>query len=1502
MIFDAKPTPESNEPEATPAAKKRRSFLNKLAHVTGLAVTSFVLLLLIALIGVSWYTTTDDFQKRVGAKVVSLLEDATGGRVELGHISLSLWSLAVEVDGLVIHGLEGPNEAPYLAAKRILVRVQLNNILQHAQGKGVGSPVGLNLLHVDDPHVHLIVDKDGKTNQPVPKTVTKSTKPVIDTLMDLRARHVELVDGVALLNDRAIPFNLTANDLDAEVHYVPPTSDKPERYVAMVDLSDLRTQMAKQPEAKSHLHLEAEVGRDMAALTKFDFHTGQDSDLTASASLDHFANPVWQAKLAGTLELKQISIMAAVDGLAAGTIDLNVAGHSCNTAPVVAQRHPRFWERSHPKAAAPSAKVLPPDPDCQAGYLLVGSAKLHNAAYVDQYVRFHDIDAGAQLNITPAELLFSALTASLPNGGGKVAGEMKIMNWLGEAPADTPTSSPTVAGAATTANKTAVAVGATPTASTTPSVPKVAPAHAYVTVTVDHIPLRTIMDDTAPKGYGDLGFDTSITGPVKVEWGGAVTDISDTVLVDADLDLTPTGIIRKTAYSNVPVSGKILGHYDGKREVVNIQKLDLQTRSTTLTANGVLGVNIGDPLTALQVDMNVRDFGEFDQLLRTLELTGANGTKGAAAIPAVLHGSATFHGTASGEIAKLDVKGHLVANNFEFKLVTPATPPPPEPKNMLAKMMKSSAPVAPPPPPSVIDVQIDSLVADAEYTPSALAVGSSTIKRGSAVLNVAGSFKPRVVMHRKTPEYFWDGGMQTDVTVKLANAQVVDVLQIAGQQEKVPVTGIVNVNAHAAGLLKTLAGGGNITLTNGVAYGEPYDSVSVDANVQGRQVEATKIALVMHGVGIAGNGGYNLDSEKVHAHLAGDNLVLSKFKTVATAMPDVDAVASLVADADGTLKEPGLKANVRLANATVEGRPIGEATVNAHSEKDLVYYDLTSTLVGAKIVANGQTSLAGDYQTQAKLTIAGLDIGTPLALFQPDGVKAKSNISGTITISGPAKTPTALVGSAQFDNFEITSQNITLKTAESLRIGLRNGLATLDQVHITGQDTDMRASGSAQVFGAVDAKTGKPDPMGGKLDVKALGSVSLALLHTFDPDITANGKMVFSVGAGNKVMDPALTGKIDFQNVNLAMDGIPNGLSNMNGTLVFNEDRLNVQNLVATTGGGQVKIGGFITYRKGLYADLNATADVVRVRYYGLSATANATLRLQGGPNSAVLSGNVLLTRFGVGADVDFAAFSSAGGVSAPPDPDAATNKIQLDVKITSSPQLDFQNSYAKLAGTVNLNIRGTIAEPTVLGRIQITDGSATFAGTQYQLQRGDIYFTNPVRIDPVIDLDATARVETYDVTVGLHGTASNFKPTYRSEPPLSEADIFALLALGRTQEEAQIYQEQQVQSGTDPTTSSLLGGALNATVSNRVSKLFGVGSVKIDPAFVGTLGNSSARITVQQQLSRQLTLTYATNVNSSAEQLISLQYQLNPSMSIVATRDETGVFSIVYKIRRRYR
>jgi translocation and assembly module TamB len=1443
------------------AVKIRRSLSGRVGRWLGGSVIGLILLVAALFATFAWYSTTDDFGRRVRGEVVKVLENATGGKVELGKISFDLRHLAIEADALVIHGLEPAGEAPYLSADRILVRVKLFNFFSHVTGSGVASHVSLSYLSVDHPQVHLIIDKDGRTNQPEPRHPNTSKEPVSDTLLDLKAKEVLLNKGVVQLNNRAIPFDLAARDLNAEVHYI--SSD--DRYGMALNLTDLRTKMGKQVEANSTLHAEGELGRDLALLKSLEFTSGTNSTLKATGSIKHFAKPDWQATVKGTLELKQISVLADVDGLNAGTVDLDLNGHNCTTPPAVAQKHPRFWQRSHPRESAVPSRPLQPDPDCVAGYLLVGTAKIHKAAYRDEHVRLHDVDGGATLHVTPTQLLLTALTGYLP-GGGSASGDLRIENWLGELPtADVAAISPTTKAAVTTANTTAKVVGAKALVEGPVKTPEVLTAHAYLTATITKIPLRTIMDVTAPEHYGDLGFDTAVSGPVKVEWGGRAKDISDTVEVDGNLTFAPTGVKRKGALNDVPVTGLTVAHYSGRNETVRIQNVSLQMPATNFEGSGVLGVNQGDALTALKVDLTVRDLSEYNQLLTTLDLE-ANGKKGRAAIPVTLHGALVFNGTANGRIADLDVKGHLQATDAELALGT-------------------------------TDVLIDSVVTDAEYSPNTgVIVASSTIKRGSAVLNLEGKVAPRkVVSRRGVTTYVWDDGLAIDAKAQLGNAQIVDMMQITGQQQKIPLTGMIALNAHAVGTVASLSGGGHISLTNGVAYGEPYESAVADVTVNGKDIEASGVVLKLHGMQIAGNGGYDMGSQRLHGHVEGNNLVLSKFVTVQKEKMSADGVVSVVADANGTLTEPGLKADIKLAKVIYQGQAVGEAVASAHSEGKTMYVTASSTLVGAKLEGTGQMQLDGDYPMQAKLTLTGLDIGKPLAMFGPGNVQAQSLIDGVATVSGPLKTPKALSGEATFSQVDVKLQGIELKAAEPLQVGLHNGVATLEQVHITGQDTDMRASGTAELLGVTD-------PKGGRLDLKGTGSVSMTLLHTFDPDITSTGKVEFTVAAGGRVTNPTVTGKVQFDNVNVAMDGVPNGLSNMNGTLVFNDDRLQVQSLTARTGGGELKIGGYIRYKNGVYADLTATGDVVRVRLYGLSATANANLKLQGGPSGALMSGTILMTRFGIGPDVDFAAFGTAGAVSVTPDPNSPANKIRMDIHVTSAPQLDFQNSYAKLAGTVDLTIRGTAAVPSVLGRIEINDGSATFAGTKYQLQRGDIYFTNPVRIDPTIDLDVTAQVENYDITVGLHGTATNLKPTYRSEPPLSEADVFALLALGRTQEEAQLYQERQAQQGTDPTTSALLGGALNATVSNRVEKLFGVGSVKIDPAFVGTLGDSSARITVQQQISRQITATFATNVNTSAQQLIQVQYDLNHDNAIVVTRDESGVFSVVYKLRRRYR
>jgi translocation and assembly module TamB len=409
------------------------------------------------------------------------------------------------------------------------------------------------------------------------------------------------------------------------------------------------------------------------------------------------------------------------------------------------------------------------------------------------------------------------------------------------------------------------------------------------------------------------------------------------------------------------------------------------------------------------------------------------------------------------------------------------------------------------------------------------------------------------------------------------------------------------------------------------------------------------------------------------------------------------------------------------------------------------------------------------------------------------------------------------------------------------------------------------------------------------------------IAQLFNSEILSSGKVDFNVNAGGTIQQPDLTGQVKFTDVAASYQEFPSGISQLNGTLAFDDNRLEVRNLVGTSGGGQVKVTGAITYQQGIYADIKMAATNVRVRYSGLSTTADANLRLQGTPKNLLFGGNVLITRFLVSPNIDLAGLTGSAA-SPPPNPEDFGNNLRLDVHVTSSPQLDFQNSFAQLAGSVDLHVRGTAAQPSILGSINITEGTATFSGTTYQLEHGDIYFTNPVRIEPTIDLDAVTRIEQYDVTIGLHGSVSNLQPTFSSEPPLPQADVVSLLALGRTQNEQSIYSQEQSDAGVNGTTDALLGSALNATVSSRIQKLFGVGSIKIDPTYQGTLGETSARITVSQNIGKSITAMFATNVNTSSEQLIQAQWNINQNLSLTAVRDESDVFSLVIKVHNRYR
>ena len=1092
----------------------------------------------------------------------------------------------------------------------------------------------------------------------------------------------------------------------------------------------------------------------------------------------------------------------------------------------------------------------------QAGLFRIdGSVHIERGDYIGTGVIARGVGLDAHVHADPEQLLLTSIVARLRQGG-QLEGEVALDHWL-----------PPVPGGAVMQSAGARPNGAklkTPHLPPPPT-PIDIPVNGKVIAAFKNVSLDTLLDMVGSPPFQRLGVDALLNGPAVATW---VDGDNRTLVVNSTLNLSPSAHL---VAGEAPAIGQIDGTYTQLDGAVDLRKLELSLPASQIEAHGHLGAYPMTSPSSLAVDLHTQNLMEFDTVLRDLAF-GHNGKAGAAALPVTLGGQADFHGTWTGSLVDPRLAGNAKATQLAIEIPSAA-----QGNNQ-------------PAPPKMI--RWDTAEASGIYSAARISIDHSQFRHGQATIGIEGILVPTSVSvdRQGLPTASYDANSVLRLHLRAGKVAMDDLLPFTGQS--LPVTGLLNAKVDADGPIHALSGTGWVELDGGSVFGEPVARIRAQGLVANQTIKLTSVTANEDTAKISATGSYELRSHRFLLDARAGGIDVSRLEWIRKQGLAVTGKLGFSLAGFGTFDDPRLEAHATLAGLALSGEPLGSLEFTAHTANRIATYDMSTRLEAAELNMHGQTALSGENTTQARLEFSRFNIGALLKMAHVQGLSGESALAGTVTVDGPLARPVEMRGEARLKELAVTLAGVHLHSEGGVHATIAAGRVNLDPLHVTGEETDLHVQGS------LTFKEKK------QLDLAASGAINLKIAETLDPDLTASGTSSFQIEAHGPLDHPELRGRIDFQNGSLALEDLPNGLSQLHGTLEFNQNRLEVKSFTAMTGGGLLSLGGYMAYQHGLYADLTATGNGIRIRYPpGVSSLADATMHLQGTQNNLLLSGNVLITRFTMSPDLDIAALATqANGVQTIAPFDAPSNHVRLDVHLVSSPQLNFQNAYAKLAGDVDLRLRGTLASPSLLGRVSITEGSALIAGTRYELQRGDISFTNPVRIQPSIDLNATARVEDYDITLGLHGTLEKPTITYRSDPPLPEADVVALLALGRTENQQRIYTQQQEQALSNPTTDALLGGALNATVSSRVQKLFGAGSVKVDPNYLGALGNSTSRIIVEEQLGSNVTLTYATNVNTTAQQLIQAEVAVNHHVSLLVARDESGVFSMVFKATRRYK
>jgi translocation and assembly module TamB len=935
-----------------------------------------------------------------------------------------------------------------------------------------------------------------------------------------------------------------------------------------------------------------------------------------------------------------------------------------------------------------------------------------------------------------------------------------------------------------------------------------------------------------------LNFAGNADGTMEARWTGSARRAE----ADFAITLAPPAKLKD---GQVPVTANARGTYRASADELELAQLDLATRSTQLHANGKLAGT-----SALQLSAATSDLGELQPLIVALG--------GPSRLPVSLHGNARFTGAASGKVSSASLSGHLQIQDFDS--ILPATEHAPEQR-----------------------IHWDSLAADIQVSPHILAIRRASALHG----DTSAHFEVSTALTRGifTPNDAFTANLD------LRNADIAEMQALAGYGY--PVTGQANLILQASGTRAQPHAEGHIHVADAVVYGQPIHQFESDLRWNGSEASLNNMHVAYYDSQASGGAAYDLDAHTYHFNLTGKNFDLTRIPRLQTTRVPVEGRVDFTAQGSGTRETPVINANILVRDLTLDRERAGNLNIDAVSEGETIHLTARSEFEHSQFNLDGTVQAGDDYPADLTLRFNHFDLDSIFREYLNGRITGHSGLTGIVQVRGPLRKPRDLTVDANLDGFDVTVDEVALKNEGPIRLSMAQEMLRLEQFHIVGENTNFSAHGTASLSGGYD------------LDLAGEGHLNLQLIQTLNSKFTSSGQVDLSLAVTGPLADPLMQGKVNVSHGSLAYADLPSGLSDMNGSLTFSKNRLQIDSLTARSGGGILTLtGGATTYQGQINFDFNASAEEVRLRYPpGVSSTANADLRFFGTREGSTLSGDVTITKLAITPGFDFAAYaaSSSQSVVVPP----ATSplyRVKLDVHVVTAPDLQMQTAIARLSGDADLRLRGTAAKPALLGRVEVLEGEINFNGAKYRLERGEVLFQSPVSIKPVLDLQATTRVRDYDITVSINGdTSKPLSVKYRSDPPLPEADIVALLAVGQTREQS----AQLAQSGSafsETASNMILSEALNSTVSNRVQRLLGISKIKIDPQGLSTETNPTRgpQVTIEQQISNNFTLTYSQNVSQASQQIIQGEYYVRRNVSIVGTRDQNGVVSFDIKIRQR--
>ncbi|WP_413290841.1 translocation/assembly module TamB domain-containing protein [Bdellovibrio sp. HCB337] len=670
---------------------------------------------------------------------------------------------------------------------------------------------------------------------------------------------------------------------------------------------------------------------------------------------------------------------------------------------------------------------------------------------------------------------------------------------------------------------------------------------------------------------------------------------------------------------------------------------------------------------------------------------------------------------------------------------------------------------------------------------------------------------------------------------------------------------------------------------SGQLAGESFDELVLNAQSTQGQLQLQKAYLKKNLTTITATGGIS-SQQDMNIKVEGRNFRLDESDFITKMSTNIFGIMNFSSQIQGKVTEPDMAMRGSITETVLNEQETPSSFFDLKIKKHLM--EGNANLFGHRIQADWLLPF-GESPMRFRLKTVDWNYASLLAILtgNPYQNEYDSSLTADVDLNSENGQWQKASGSIQIKNLFLKRSSLSFRNPDPIQIRLDHGKIRIQNFNLEGPQNSIHLKGQDFTFN--------------NMNVNLVANTELRLFHMFFPFLDdLGGSVQASATVSGSLLKPQILGSLSTNNSFVKIKGLPHPIERIQTEVSFSQTRVLINSVKAQMAGGLVSADGNIT--------INGPRDLpisIRINLDGVNLNIPEKVRTSGSAD-LLLSGKwfpfLLSGTYRVSSGIFEREFTDDSGNTLAMSRQSiylpkilrqsAFESLILDVQILFEKSFLVKNSLVDGSVQGNLQVKGPISNPILLGRLQADKNTRLiFKDKEFEVQTANVLFNNPDEINPDLYVSAQARVSDYDIMILAQGPAKNLKSLRLSSvPPLPEQDIISLLALGITSNRFDSTAqgrsgEQSAQAGYE------LGFAIFNQSINKISQGSLGLNVQVSTFYDSTRNISVPKLTLSRKITNRINASASRTMGSEVSDVeVKLRYLINNNVSAIGSYENT--------------